>query len=564
MASRNDIIDSVNLNDPIVKMPNKKVNLDNILVEEIGQFGRYQVRTLILTLVVIIFGAWGATEYIFTTARIKTRCLIPECEGSEAAEFSPTWILNAIPASGSSFDNCLRFDSSNGTPSRDECPAEWFNRKEHVGCTEYVYENTNTVAYDYGLACEEWRRAFIGTARTFGTFLALPLVGFTSDRWGRRFALSLNALNTAWVGTVRYWADTYYGFVISEVVESAIGAGAYSCAYILVMELVGPKYRVAAGATISTFFSFGQVLMALIAWAVPNWRNLTLALYLPQFITICYFWIMSESVRWYLSKGQFKNAEDFLKNVARTNKRQLSDQSLQALKHSAEAEKIRADAEKVTKAKEPWLIILVFRNKAILRRCCISPVWWFTSALVYYGMSINAVNISGNRYVNYMAVAAADIPGYWIAVVLMTRIGRKPVLIGAYWICAACQLGYIFLPINKYGLSMMMYLIGKLAIAVVMMSLYIYTSEIYPTRYRHSLFAFSSMIGRIGAMTAPLTPAFGAALFDNFPSMLFCGFALLSGALVFLAPETLGTKLPDTLEEAADIGANKSDPRIVE
>ncbi|XP_045769741.1 organic cation transporter protein-like [Maniola jurtina] len=553
----------LDVSESIKESPNRKVNLDNILVEEIGQFGRYQIRTLTLTVVVMIFVAWAATEYIFTTARIATRCLIPECEGSEAAEFSPAWISNAVPANGGSFDDCFRFDSINETiRSNVMCPAEWFNREKAVRCAEYVYENTNTVVYDYGLACDEWHRAFIGTARTFGVFLALPIVGFTSDRWGRRFALSLNAVNTAWLGTVRYWADTYYGFVISEIVEAAFGAGVFSCAYILVMELVGPEYRVAAGAMINTSFSIGQVLMALMASVVPNWRTLTLALFVPQFITISYFWIMSESVRWYLSKGRYKDAAEFLKNVARVNNRQLSDRSLQALKENAEAEKIRMASEKEMKAQEPWLIVLVFRNKAILTRCCISPVWWFTSALVYYGMTINAVNMSGDRYFNYMAVAAAEIPGYWIAVVLMARIGRKPVLIGAYWICGACQLGYIFLPQNMFALSLMVYLTGKLSIAVVMMSLYIYTSEIYPTRYRHTLFAFSSMIGRIGSMVAPLTPAFGAALFENFPSALFCGLSVLSGALVLLAPETLGTRLPDTMEEATVIGEKKTEHRV--
>ncbi|XP_045769740.1 organic cation transporter protein-like [Maniola jurtina] len=553
---RNEVKDSIEV------VSDKKVNLDNVLVEEIGQFGRYQIRTLLLISVVLIFGGWAATEYIFTTARITTRCLIPECEGPESAEFSPAWILNAVPSNGDSFDNCLRFDSINETVRNEECPAEWFNRKTTVGCSEYVYENTHTIVYDYGLACEEWRRAFVGTARTFGTFLALPIVGFTSDRWGRRFALSLNVVNTAWVGVLRYWADTYYGFVISEVVEAAIGSGAFSCAHILVMELVGPKYRVAAGATLNTFFSLAQVLMALAAWAIPNWRTLTLVLYVPQLITICYYWMMPESVRWYLSKGRYEDAKDLLKHVARVNKRQLSDKSLQSLKENAEADKKRIASEKEIKSKEPWLIVLVFRNKAILTRCCISPVWWFTSALVYYGMSVNAVNLSGNRYLNYMAVAVVDVPGYWIAVVLMARIGRKPVLIGAYWICGACQLGYIFLPLNMFALSLMMYLTGKLSIAVVMMSLYIYTSEIYPTRYRHSLFAFSSMLGRIGAMTAPLTPAFGASLFEKFPSVLFCGFAFLSGALLFLAPETLGTRLPDTMEEAAVIGAKTTEPQV--
>lgn len=51
----------------------KKVDLDTILVEELGQFGLYQLRIVLLAVVVVIFGAWAAVEYIFTTARINTR-----------------------------------------------------------------------------------------------------------------------------------------------------------------------------------------------------------------------------------------------------------------------------------------------------------------------------------------------------------------------------------------------------------------------------------------------------------------------------------------------------------
>lgn len=56
-------------------------------------------------------------------------------------------------------------------------------------------------------------------------------------------------------------------------------------------------------------------------------------------------------------------------------------------------------------------------------------------------------------------------------------------------------------------LSLAVYLIGKYCIAIVMTSVYVYTAELYPTKYRHSLFAFSSMVGRLGSITAPLTPA---------------------------------------------------------
>lgn len=210
------------------------------------------------------------------------------------------------------------------------------------------------------------------------------------------------------------------------------------------MELVGPKYRVSAGATVNTFFSVGQVILGLIAWAIPYWKNLILAIYIPQIIFISYFWIMSESVRWYMSKGRYKEAEELLKKVARVNKRELSEHSLRALNENVEAEKILK--EKELKEKEPWLFTIVLQHRNILKRCCVSPFWWVTSALIYYGMTINAVNISGNPYVNFMAVTASEIPGYWIAVFLLDKIGRRPVLIGAYWTCAACQLAYILMP----------------------------------------------------------------------------------------------------------------------
>ncbi|VVC90222.1 unnamed protein product, partial [Leptidea sinapis] len=281
----------------------------------------------------------------------------------------------------------------------------------------------------YGLACDEWRRSLIGSVRTFGTLTALPITGYISDRWGRRTALCINAFNTAWLGVTRYFADTYIGFLISEVVEATF-----------VMEVVGPKYRVAAGATFKTVFSIGQIMLALIAWAVPDWRTLTLALYIPQLITICYYWLIFESIRWNLSKGHYEEAGMTLKKVAKINGKQLSEKSIEWLRVSAEELQKERELEKHMKATEPWLIVILFRHKRVLLRVLVSPVWWITSTLIYYGLSVNAVNMSGNRYLNYIAVAAAEIPGYWVAVLLLNRIGRKPVLAGAYWLCAACQI----------------------------------------------------------------------------------------------------------------------------
>lgn len=126
-----------------------------------------------------------------------------------------------------------------------------------------------------------------------------------------------------------------------------------------VMELVGPKYRVAAGATMNTFFSIGQITLGLIAWAVPNWQKLTLTLYIPQFLTISYIWLMSESIRWYMSKGRYDESEALLKKVAKVNGKELSEKSLKALRETAEEDKKRRALEKAQKVTEPWLIVQV-------------------------------------------------------------------------------------------------------------------------------------------------------------------------------------------------------------
>lgn len=42
------------------------------------------------------------------------------------------------------------------------------------------------------------------------------------------------------------------------------------------------------------------------------------------------------------------------------------------------------------------------------------------------------------------------------------------------------------------------------------------------------------------------------------PSAIFGGLAILSGLLVLTQPETLGTKLPDTLAEAEVLGVTAS------
>ncbi|KAL4709601.1 hypothetical protein ACJJTC_007332 [Scirpophaga incertulas] len=62
---------------------NSQIDLDTILVNEIGQFGWFQARTILLAIILVIFCAWSSAQYVFNTARITTSNLRSEMSESE-------------------------------------------------------------------------------------------------------------------------------------------------------------------------------------------------------------------------------------------------------------------------------------------------------------------------------------------------------------------------------------------------------------------------------------------------------------------------------------------------
>ncbi|KAJ0179285.1 hypothetical protein K1T71_004997 [Dendrolimus kikuchii] len=529
---------------------------ETVLYQEIGQFGKFQIVNILLLAVPALFSACMAGDYVFTAGSLPYRCLIPECDGP-LPEYEPNWILNVIPQTSSGLDSCNRYTNSTDSVDipidvEDVCPAILFNRDITVPCDDgYVYERTNTVVYDFSLECQEWLRTLPGTLNSLGGMVALAIAGFVSDHYGRRTSIVIFSFNIALIGVVRAFSVNYPMYIALQFLQTAVGGGAFSASYILAAEIVGPKYRVITSATISSMFALGQVYLGLIAYAVPEWQKLSLVLFSPVFVLISYQWLLTESPRWLLSKNKPEKAKMYVTRAAKWNGKKVSKTSMNFLLTAFS----RKDKKKMVP--EENLFLKVIKSRVLLRRCCTTPILWITTVFIYYGLSINSVNLSGNMYINYIAVGAIEIPGFWTAVLVLDRIGRRVTLFSGFMVCALCNMGFAFTPDNMYGLSLFLFLTGKFCIGMVMTSLYLYTAELYPTRYRHSFLGFSSMVGRIGSVVSPLTPPL-MAYWTGIPSMMFAGMALISALGVLTQPETLGLKVPDTIEEAEKLGKKEN------
>ncbi|XP_050348785.1 organic cation transporter protein-like [Nymphalis io] len=531
----------------------KPLDLDDVLINELGQFGWFQLRNILLVSIPIMMSAF-MSEFIFSAAAIPHRCRIPECEEyGKLHQYDPEWILNAVPESSSGFSSCQRYVprelGTNGTLKY--CPADLFNNLETVECDGYVYARDNSIVYDFDLGCQDWLRALAGTLNSVGTLLVLPITGYISDRFGRKTALVISVFNVGLFGLIRAFSVNYTMYVVLQILQTTLGAGTFSSAYIFAAELVGPKYRVITSAASASMFSVGQVILGGVAWLIHPWRYMIMALHIPCFLVISYYWILSESVRWLLSKKKFSEARKILETVARVNKKQISQKSLEALMNPPETSVQALDTN------NPGLIRSIVRSPTLLRRVCTTPIWWITSTFVYYGLSINSTSLSDTMHLNYILTCAVEIPGSFASVFILNIIGRKATLSCGFFFSALCNIVFVFIPNDLYVVRLVIFMLGKFGISVVMTSLYLYTSELYPTEFRHSLLAFSSMIGRLGSITAPLTPVL-MNYWHGIPSMLFSSMGIISGLLVLTQPETLGTKMPNTLAEAEALGRTDS------
>ncbi|KAJ1979305.1 hypothetical protein H4R34_002886 [Dimargaris verticillata] len=196
---------------------------------------------------------------------------------------------------------------------------------------------------------------------------------------------------------------------------------------------------------------------------------------------------------------------------------------------------------------------------------------WFCLDVAFYGINLNngiilnAIGYSsntspyeslhkqsiGNIIVNLMGT----VPGYWLTVFTIEKLGRKTIQAGGFFILVVLFtiLGFAYHPI----------LDASVALFIVFFTLaqlfsnfgpntttFVYPSEVFPTRFRSTSHGISAASGKLGAIVAQagfsqLKDIGGKDAFVPHLLEIFALFMLIGFGLTFLLPETKGR----TLEE---------------
>lgn len=175
--------------------------------------------------------------------------------------------------------------------------------------------------------------------------------------------------------------------------------------------------------------------------------------------------------------------------------------------------------------------------------------------LVYYGLPLNVRNMEVNPYISTAFNALIEIPAIGVGTVLLPTTDRR-ILVSISSVtcglcCIACTLSSEFSATDRW-LQMVVETMGFLAVCISFDVLYIFCLELFPTNVRSAAVATMRQAVMTGAAIAPVVVVMGRIhLWVSFTA--FGGFAVLSGFLTLLLPETRNHPLYETLEQQQEV-----------
>lgn len=220
----------------------------------------------------------------------------------------------------------------------------------------------------------------------------------------------------------------------------------------------------------------------------------------------------------------------------------------------------------------------------------IMVVIWFLTAVVYYGITLNVVNLGTNLYIGVFLNAIIEWPAFVITAAVLDRFGRRSMLVSAMVLSGLCCLAGSVLYIEdgantgssdglrdlfpnltpvgsqSYRESVILWYsslgagigvykvlriicstVGIFGMAGTYNLIYIYASELFPTVVRNAALGLLTQASGIGSIIAPVVVVsgrFNSAL----PFATFGIMAILGGVLSLGLPETLHKPMFETLE----------------
>ncbi|KAF8777115.1 Organic cation transporter protein like [Argiope bruennichi] len=418
--------------------------------------------------------------------------------------------------------------------------------EEPIKCTAWEYDNSfykDTMVDQWDLVCErEWLIPIAKTVYMVAFLLAATLCGQLSDKFGRRKTMIGCLVVFLIAASLTLLSVNFIMFLVFRFFVALGLTSVFTISYVILAEIVSVEYRSIYCFTFKYGWVFAYMLMPYIAWLIPSWFWLQLVFTLPWLTLLSVFWIVPETPRWLITKRRFSELEKVLLYAAERNGKDMKEAKA-AIHHFI------TNHPQIDEKKGDETVLDLLRTPALRKNTINIYFCWFIISYIYYALSWNTNDLGGDPYWTFFICGFVELPAGFIFMFICRYVGHRTGLLIANVLAGLCLLAVIFVPADMVWLTIFFSMAGKFFNSASFDTVYIYTAEIFPTVVRNVAVGSSSTWARIGALVAPFIRQVADVTHHSVPMAVPGCLSVISGLLMLLLPETLGKRLPDTLEE---------------
>jgi MFS transporter, putative metabolite transport protein len=389
------------------------------------------------------------------------------------------------------------------------------------------------------LSLSSLEAGLIGASTLIGIFVGAPIVGYLTDRFGRKRLFTLDVIAFVILGLAQLVvANTWQLLVIRLLLGVAIGAE-YAIGAAMMAELSPSKGRGSRLSYLQVCWYVGFLLAVVLGYILTSagvqWRVILATSAVPALITLILRYGLPESPRWLLSRDRVEEARRIVNKY-------LGGEAY------FEAEDLAGESAKPGQFRKLFAPEMRTRTAfvSIFWACLVAP---YFAIFTFAPLVFAALHISDQRAGTIAANGVAAV-GALAGMLLVERVGRRRMLITSFWVTAAALFvigGWTGAP----GLVVVVcFAVFSLFNAASGDLTGVYPSEVFPSHLRASGVGFAAAASRIGAAAGTFLLPIGITHIGIGPSVIIGGAICVIGAIVshLWAPETTGLSLTRTSE----------------
>ncbi|XP_015745373.2 solute carrier family 22 member 6-A-like [Python bivittatus] len=525
------------------------------ILEHVGSLGRFQIVYVTLISIPVCMMACHMMLQNFTAGTPDHHCVVRRhaAPGNQSLEEEGLLVVSLPMDENQKPAQCRRFRHEQGWPLNGTAKND--TRMETEPCSDgWVYNRSvfrSTIVTEWDLVCSSRTlKQMAQSVYMAGVLVGGILFGGLSDRFGRRLILLWCYLQLAIAGTATTFSPNLSVYCALRFLTGMAFSGIVLNGVSLCVEWTPTRTRPVLGALNGCAYTTGQIVLAGLAYFLPDWRHLQLAVSLPYFFFFFYSWWLSESARWLIISGKLERAVTELKRVARINRKHEAAGKL-------DAEFLRSKMkEELASMKSKTSFLDLVRTPTMRRiSLCICFVW-FSTSFAYYGLVMDLQNFGGNIYLIQLFFGAVDFPAKFLSVLTISYIGRRFTQAAALILAGLTILANIFIPHDLQTVRTTVAVFGKGCLGASFNCIYLFTGELYPTVLRQTGMGLSNTMARLGGIVAPAVRMTGEYI-PFLPHLIYGAAPIISGIVATFLPETRNIPLLETIEQVENRSRNK-------